>query len=214
MRKVQAPRRRGDPNAAAPATVTGEVTHATGCLPGRRVRRQGQSLRSASRETCQQIESFGGRGVPRWHACASLRRIVAGQPLFAFMLEGPDMSKITLLVCTTCRGASPAEDKVPDSGGIRPGAALLKALEETTLPDGIGLRGVECLSACNNGCAIGLTGPGRWSYVYGRLDPALHLPAIIEGAAAYAASADGLVPWRQRPEIFRKQSLARLPPQD
>jgi predicted metal-binding protein len=35
---------------------------------------------------------------------------------------------------------------------------------------------------------------------------------IIAGAAAYAAAPDGLVPWRARPEIFRKQSLARIPP--
>jgi predicted metal-binding protein len=35
---------------------------------------------------------------------------------------------------------------------------------------------------------------------------------ILAGAAAYAASPDGLVPWRSRPEIFRKQSLARIPP--
>ena len=35
---------------------------------------------------------------------------------------------------------------------------------------------------------------------------------ILAGAAAYAATEDGLVPWRERPVIFRKQSLARIPP--
>ena len=35
---------------------------------------------------------------------------------------------------------------------------------------------------------------------------------IVAGAVAYAAAPDGLVPWRARPEIFRKQSLARIPP--
>ena len=35
---------------------------------------------------------------------------------------------------------------------------------------------------------------------------------ILAGAAAYAAAPDGLVPWRSRPEVFRKQSLARIPP--
>jgi predicted metal-binding protein len=34
----------------------------------------------------------------------------------------------------------------------------------------------------------------------------------MAGAAAYAATPDGIVPWRSRPEIFRKQSLARIPP--
>ena len=35
---------------------------------------------------------------------------------------------------------------------------------------------------------------------------------ILTGAAAYANAPDGIVPWRERPTIFRKQSLARIPP--
>jgi predicted metal-binding protein len=61
---------------------------------------------------------------------------------------------------------------------------------------------------------VALSGPGRWGYVYGGLDPAQHLAAVREGAARYAAAADGLVPWRDRPEVFRKQSVARIPPQE
>ena len=44
------------------------------------------------------------------------------------------------------------------------------------------------------------------------MDPATHVADILAGAAAYARAPDGLVPWRDRPVIFRKQSLARLPP--
>ena len=56
-----------------------------------------------------------------------------------------------------------------------------------------------------------MTAPGRWSYVYGRLTEA-DVADILAGAAAYAAAPDGLVPWRDRPAVFRKQSLARIPP--
>ena len=70
---------------------------------------------------------------------------------------------------------------------------------------------VECLSACNSGCSVALSAPGRWSYVYGRMSQE-NAKDIVAGAAAYAAASDGLVPWRSRPEIFRKQSLARIPP--
>ena len=52
---------------------------------------------------------------------------------------------------------------------------------------------------------------GKWSYVYGRLTKE-DAADILAGAAAYAATEDGLVPWRERPVIFRKQSLARIPP--
>ncbi|MBU3029123.1 DUF1636 family protein [Paracoccus marinaquae] len=110
-----------------------------------------------------------------------------------------------LHVCTTCRGP------VPDPVEPRPGAMLHAALAGAALPEGVELRPVECLSACSQGCSIALSAPGKWSYVYGRLSAA-DAADILTGTAAYAAAADGLVPWRERPTIFRRQSLARIPP--
>jgi len=113
---------------------------------------------------------------------------------------------VTLHVCITCRaGQSVAE------GEATPGARLRDAIFEAGVPDGVNLVPVECLSACNQGCSVALSAPGRWAYVYGRLSDA-NARDVIAGAAAYAAAPDGIVPWRQRPEIFRKQSLARIPP--
>ncbi|SPH23776.1 hypothetical protein DEA8626_02846 [Defluviimonas aquaemixtae] len=116
---------------------------------------------------------------------------------------------VTLHVCTTCRMGEP----VPDDAA-RPGARLLQALEEAGAPAGVRIVPVECLSACDHGCNIALSAPGRWSYVYGHLDPDSHVEDILAGAAAYAKAPDGLVPWRERPVIFRKQSLARIPPME
>lgn len=113
-----------------------------------------------------------------------------------------------LHVCTTCRGIAPETD--PEAP--RQGLALLRALAAQA-PDQVQIRGVECLSACSQGCAIALNAPGKWSYVYGRLTPE-DAAEIAAGARAYAATADGVVPWRERPAIFRKQSLARIPPQE
>jgi predicted metal-binding protein len=115
------------------------------------------------------------------------------------------MAEATLLVCTTCRREGWTD-------GPRDGARMLEALDAASLPAGLRIRPVECLSACTQGCAIALSAPGKWTYVYGRLDPGTDAAAILDGAARYAASADGIVPWRERPEIFRKQSLARIPP--
>ncbi|AJE45209.1 DUF1636 family protein [Celeribacter indicus] len=122
------------------------------------------------------------------------------------------MGGVTLMICQTCRrvAGGPPETEEP-----RPGARLLGRLEAACLPDTVTIRPVACLSACTRGCTIALSGgPKRWSYIYGDLDPDRHVEAILEGAARYAASEDGRVPWRERPEIFRKQSIARLPPQD
>jgi predicted metal-binding protein len=105
-------------------------------------------------------------------------------------------------------GLSVGEDE------LCPGARLLAALQAAGAPAGVRIRPVECLSACDHGCNIALSAPGRWSYVYGRMNPEEHVGDILAGAAAYAAAADGIVPWRARPAIFRKQSLARIPPME
>ncbi len=142
-----------------------------------------------------------------------------------------------LNVCITCKGQEGAEAAPPCAacplvtGGAsvpacdgctltpagtvertRPGRLLARALA-ADLPEGVTLREVECLSACSQGCSVALSAPGRWAYVYGRLSPA-DAPEILRGAALYAATPDGIVPWRDRPAVFRKQSLARIPPME
>ncbi len=114
---------------------------------------------------------------------------------------------VTLHVCITCRaGQEHRRRREP-----RPESRLHKAIAAIGAPEGVAIVPVECLSACNNGCSVALSAPGRWAYVYGRMSEA-NAKDILAGAAAYAAAPNGLVPWRSRPEIFRKQSLARIPP--
>jgi predicted metal-binding protein len=113
------------------------------------------------------------------------------------------LPQIECLVCTSCRRGL----AVPE-GEERPGSVLRRRLAAMTL-DGVG---VECLSNCDHGCTLALRGLGRWTYVYGRLDETADLAPIGDGIARYRATADGLVPWRERPEHFRKNCMARIPP--
>lgn len=113
---------------------------------------------------------------------------------------------VTLHVCVTCRAGQTIIE-----GDVTPGARLYEAISGLGALPGVTLKPVQCLSACTQGCSIALSAPGRWSYVYGRLSEA-DASAIRAGAAAYAHASDGIVPWRVRPEIFRRQSLARIPP--
>jgi predicted metal-binding protein len=113
---------------------------------------------------------------------------------------------VTLYVCITCRAGQPVAE-----GETTPGKKLYDALATVGTPDAVKLVPVECLSACSQGSAVALSAAGRWSYVYGRLSEA-DATDIVAGATAYANAPDGLVPWRERPVIFRKQSLARIPP--
>jgi len=119
----------------------------------------------------------------------------------------PTQAPVELLICTKCRVMD-----APCEEDVRPGAHLHAALAGAEVP-GVTVRAVECLSNCSRGCSVALRGPGRWSYVYGNLAPE-QAATLVEGALKYAATPDGLVPWRERPEHFRKNCIARIPPLD
>jgi predicted metal-binding protein len=135
---------------------------------------------------------------------ASQVRVRAPLRLPLFILE--EAMTVTLHVCITCRAGQTLGE-----GETTPGKRLHGAILEAGVPEGVNVVPVECLSACSQGCSVALSAPGRWSYVYGRLSDA-NAQDVVAGVAAYAAAPDGIVPWRSRPEIFRKQSLARIPP--
>ena len=66
-----------------------------------------------------------------------------------------------LLVSVKCR----REMDIPD-GGIRPGEALHAELANRTMPEGVTLKAVECLSNCSSGCSVAVRGGAqRWTYV-------------------------------------------------
>ncbi|MBR3371044.1 MAG: DUF1636 domain-containing protein [Rhodobacteraceae bacterium] len=118
---------------------------------------------------------------------------------------------VELLVCVTCRSASPATPLATPDPDTRPGAHLVQALRDIA-PEGLRIIAVDCLSNCSRGCTIALRKPGAWTYVYGNLTPELHVSDILEGARKYRDAEAGLVPWRERPEHFRKNCIARIPP--
>ncbi|MCV3271375.1 DUF1636 domain-containing protein [Roseobacter sinensis] len=119
----------------------------------------------------------------------------------------PDPPPTELLVCIKCRrGQETPEDE------RRPGQRLYDRLAANTLPAGIRLTAVECLQNCDHGCTVALRGGARWTYIYGNIDEVSHPDVLIEGAARYNATDDGLIPWRERPEHFKRNCIARIPP--
>jgi predicted metal-binding protein len=114
----------------------------------------------------------------------------------------------TLYVCVTCR----AEGSDPNAD--RPGARLYRALTRAAAARGCDLRiePVECLSVCKRPCTVAVAAPGRWTYVYGDLDPEHGAETVLDGVGRYAGTPDGIVPWRERPQAFRTGVVARIPP--
>ena len=127
------------------------------------------------------------------------------------MIEPPADRNVptTIYVCTTCRAEG--EPALPMEA--RAGRRLYGALEQALgADDSVTLVGVECLSVCKRPCTVSFAAPGKWTYVYGDLPPETAAPVVIAAARLYGATADGLIPWKQRPAEIKTGVVARVPP--
>lgn len=126
-----------------------------------------------------------------------------------------DLSAVaaTVFVCTSCRrriGEGEGEEAFD-----RPGAGLAAVLGDRLGNEpGVRVVPVECLAVCKRPCTVAITGHDKWTYLIGDLDPTAHVAEIEAGVRAYAASGNGIVPWKERPQTFRKGVIARVPPAD
>jgi predicted metal-binding protein len=118
---------------------------------------------------------------------------------------------VTVFVCVSCRRALPDGQ---GEGYDLPGVGLADALQQRFSEDQtVTVTPVQCLAVCNRPSTIALVGRERWTYLIGNLDTDLHLDQIVESALAFGRSSDGIIPWKERPECFRKGVVARIPPQ-
>jgi predicted metal-binding protein len=114
-----------------------------------------------------------------------------------------------VFVCTTCRLVV----ENGDGAANRPGLAFAAALRDKLAGEpGVDVREVECLSVCKRPCTIAMIAQGKWTYVVGDLDIAVHLDDVATMARAYTDTENGIVAWRERPQCFRSGVVARVPP--
>lgn len=149
-------------------------------------------------------------GVPRRRTNEIL---ATTQPVRGDPVTAPDApttpAPVELLICVKCLRGKEAPET-----GERPGTALYQALAERDMPEGVTLIPVECLQNCDHGCSVAMRGgPQRWTYMYGNLSEMSDIDLLIEGAALYRDTKDGLIPWRTRPEHFKRNCIARVPPE-
>lgn len=71
---------------------------------------------------------------------------------------------------------------------------------------------VECLAVCSRPCTVAFAGEEKWTHLVGDLDAEAHVGDIVTAALAFARSADGIVPWAERPQAMRSGGIARVPP--
>ena len=126
----------------------------------------------------------------------------------------PATNRLILSICLRCRDGR--EDRGTDldqRGGRRLARAVERVLPTSEAAKrGIALRGVHCMSQCKRSCTIALSGPDRFTYLFGDLDPTVHVGDVLTVAAAYADATDGFLPRPARPEVLQAGILGRIPP--
>jgi predicted metal-binding protein len=112
-----------------------------------------------------------------------------------------------IYVCVTCKRVGE-----PDSEP-RPGAILAEATEQAAAGTEVAVRRLRCLANCTHGPSAAMRCNGSWTYVFGGLDAAC-AAALVAGARMLAGAADGILPWRGRPDVLKRGLIARVPPID
>ena len=115
-----------------------------------------------------------------------------------------DLSAVTIVVCSNCRDET-GSDARPRAGEQLAASAHAAAAGE------IRVTTVECLGNCKRRLSAALLRDGCWSYVFGDLKTESGAD-LIAGAKLFAGSADGLIPWRGRPDSLKRGLVARIPP--
>lgn len=121
-----------------------------------------------------------------------------------------------LSVCMRCK---PPEWTGSDAQ--RPGQQLAEAIaarlrDHPPGPDAqpVRLRRIRCMSQCKRACVVAFSGAGRFTYLFGDLDPARDAGAVLEAFALYRSRIDGFMERPERPDVMRAGILGRIPPLD
>jgi predicted metal-binding protein len=120
-------------------------------------------------------------------------------------LSAPADAAPLVYVCITCRAAG-EPDQEP-----RPGELLAAATERAAAGTEVEVRRLRCLANCTRGPSAAMRANGSWTYLFGGLDTTCG-EALIAGARLLAGAADGILPWRGRPEPLKGRLIARVPP--
>jgi predicted metal-binding protein len=132
--------------------------------------------------------------------------------------------RATVMVCITCRDAADRLNAVTLATEATeqteaPGAEMLRAgmilAGATALAAaavcGVSVQRIRCLGNCSRGPSAAIRCENSWTYVFGGLEPDRDATALVAGALL-AQAADGIMPWRGRPESLKRGLIARVPP--
>ena len=126
--------------------------------------------------------------------------------------HGAGLRPATILsVCTRCNWTRTEVER----DGVRGGARLIDAVRSASaaLPaDVLRVRPVACVSNCRRACTVVLSAPGKFTLMFGDLDPAAAADEVVACARLHHDRPDGFLPRADRPPQLRAGILARIPP--
>ena len=125
--------------------------------------------------------------------------------------QSPASQKPVIYVCITCRRQGKQDTEAESEPHF--GALLAAATECAANGSEVTVRRLRCLANCSRGPSAAVCADGSWTYLFGGLDTT-NAGASVEGAKLLAAAADGILPWRGRPDILKRNLIARVPPLD
>jgi predicted metal-binding protein len=121
--------------------------------------------------------------------------------------SGDACEGVTVIVCASCR------DETGSDAHPRAGERLARDTRRAASSDAIRIKTVECLGNCKRRLSAAILRDGCWSYVFGDL-AVTSGDDLVTAAKLFAASTDGLIPWRGRPDALKRGLVARIPPLD
>jgi predicted metal-binding protein len=134
--------------------------------------------------------------------------------------------RATVMVCITCRDAVDrlnvetlgAETACAETLGAQAPRAGMLLADATAFAaaavSGVSVQRIRCLGNCSRGPSAAIRCESSWTYIFGGLEPDRDATALIIGAQLLAQAADGIMPWRGRPESLKRGLIARVPPAD
>jgi predicted metal-binding protein len=118
----------------------------------------------------------------------------------------------TLFVCSLCQFSETEPSRDGRSGGQYLIEQLQKELQARNLQGTVQLTPLRCMAGCSQPCNVSLAAPDKLTFILSHLSPTDGAAAVTDFCQQYTESADGRVPYRDRPQAVRESTAFVLPP--
>jgi predicted metal-binding protein len=118
----------------------------------------------------------------------------------------------SLFVCSLCQFSQDEPSRDGKSGGEYLIEQLQTELQARNLQDAVHLTPLRCMAGCSQACNVSLAAPNKLTFILSHLSPTAAAAAVSDFCQQYSASADGRVPYRERPATVRQATAFVLPP--